>query len=395
MDIPVLKKHLEEAVNWLTQTACNRENTPIGPKGKKMPTVCWQGAIRGEYRAATKEWDSFCPVWHTGQAVKALVMASRVLEAPALLDEAKFCAKFVLDNQFQSGENAGLIAAYEDYPEYVNTSAILESLDGLFMLSEATGDHTYSSAAVKALSWVKNHMWTPETRLFYDVSDPVSCKIIRNVEAAQNRPLLDDAVFLKGGKLAGDETLSQVAFATAETLFRDENPRGNWIKYIPCSPVFDSIHPRHAYWWGNPMLDLYEETQEERYKECFLRAADWYRKALRTDGGLFRRTSSSFMTDSFGHATSGTACAVLMFLRSLRAFGDRTLEADIEKGLSFCCALQFTHPADSNLKGAILEKILPPDGSDASPYHLRDLATIFFIQAASAYMTARMEGVLS
>ena len=393
MESNILKKHLEAALHWLTEVACNYENTPIGAKGQQMPTTFWLGAIRGEYKAATQTWDSFCPIWHTGQAVKALVLASQALNKPELLEKAKFSAEFILNNQFKDGEIDGLIAAYEDYPQYVNTSAILESLDGLFLLSKATNDTKYSDAAIKALYWVKNNLWDPEIKLFYDVYDPVAKKIIHGVEAAQNRPLLDDAVFVKGWQLTGDKTLLQVALDTADTLFRDENPVGNWIKYIPCSPVFDSIHPRHAYWWGNPMLDIYNVTKEESYKECFIRATNWYRKALRTDGGLFRRTSSTFMTDSFGHATSGTACAVLMFLRYLEAFKDKSIIPDIEKGLTYCCSVQFTNPKDKNLQGAILEKITPPDGTDNSPYYLRDLATIFFIQAASEYLKSQEQGL--
>jgi hypothetical protein len=50
--------------------------------------------------------------------------------------------------------------------------------------------------------------------------------------------------------------------------------------------------------------------------------------------------------------------------------------------------VQFTNPSDENLRGAILEKILPPDGTDASPYHLRDLGTIFFVQAAALMLSA-------
>jgi hypothetical protein len=30
-----------------------------------------------------------------------------------------------------------------------------------------------------------------------------------------------------------------------------------------------------------------------------------------------------------------------------------------------------------------LEKVLPPDGTDRSPYYLRDLGTIFFVQVAA------------
>lgn len=48
--------------------------------------------------------------------------------------------------------------------------------------------------------------------------------------------------------------------------------------------------------------------------------------------------------------------------------------------------MQFTNPEDPNLKGAILEKIMPPDGTDHNPYYIRDLGTIFFIQTISMYL---------
>ncbi|MEX2756812.1 MAG: alpha-ketoacid dehydrogenase subunit beta, partial [Candidatus Sigynarchaeota archaeon] len=44
-----------------------------------------------------------------------------------------------------------------------------------------------------------------------------------------------------------------------------------------------------------------------------------------------------------------------------------------------------------NLRGPVSGdpgKVLPPDGSDRNPYHIRDLGTIFFIQAVSAYLLA-------
>ena len=394
MDSNILKVHIENAVFWLTEVACNTDDTPVGAKGRAMPIRHWKGAIRGEYHAATGEWDSFCPVWHTGQAVKAVVLAAEALEKPELLEAGRYCAEFLLNNQFDSGENDGLIAAYEDYPEYTNTSAILECLDGLFLLSEATGDLVYRNTAVRALYWVKNHMWNPEIKLFYDVYDPVNHRIIHNVPSAQNRPLLDDAVFCKGWYLTGDDSLLQVAIDTAKTLLENEKPQGNWIKYIPCSEQMDIIHPRHAYWWGKPMLDLYEATGDRCYFECFMRSVNWYRQALRHDGGFMRGTASDFKTDSFGHATSGSACAVLMFLRSLKHWDGPEIREELEKGLAYCCRMQFLNPADPNLRGAILEKVLYPDGTDSSPYYIRDLGAIFFIQAASEYLIGKRQGVL-
>jgi hypothetical protein len=54
--------------------------------------------------------------------------------------------------------------------------------------------------------------------------------------------------------------------------------------------------------------------------------------------------------------------------------------------------MQFTCPADPWLKGVILEKVLPVHdgwsrkGGDDSPYYIRDLGTIFFVQAAAQYL---------
>ncbi|OYT31570.1 MAG: hypothetical protein B6U94_02730 [Thermofilum sp. ex4484_79] len=45
--------------------------------------------------------------------------------------------------------------------------------------------------------------------------------------------------------------------------------------------------------------------------------------------------------------------------------------------------VQFRNPEDLNLKGCILSKVLPSDGTDRSLYYIRDLATIFFIQAVT------------
>ena len=101
---------------------------------------------------------------------------------------------------------------------------------------------------------------------------------------------------------------------TATTLIEDENPPGNWIKYIPCNKTRGNIHPRHAFWWGLPMLTLYHETKDELYREVFYRSVAWYEKALRVDGGLFRMTFENFNTPSFGHATSGSACAARCFI---------------------------------------------------------------------------------
>ena len=289
-------------------------------------------------------------------------------------------------NRITSGADSGLILAFEDLPDQVNTSAVLESLSGLFALAEMTGRKNYSDAALQALIWVRRNAWVPDKGIFNDIYDPQKRKFNFQTGCHQGRPLLDDGVFITGWRLTGDDAMLDVARVTGETLLKSEDPPGNWISYIPCCRARGYIHPRHAYWWGMPMRRLYHALGDERCLACFKRGAEWYARALRSDGGFIRRTAPDFNTESFGHAASGSACAARYFMQYREETGDDRFEPLLAKALNFCMSMQFTRPHDRNLRGAILEKILPPDGSDDSPYQVRDLGTVFFIQAAAEYL---------
>lgn len=382
LDKDKLEEHLHAAIGWLTGPGCCHENTPVGELGKAMNYREWRGAIRGEYNAAEKNWSCCCPYWHTGQAVKALVMAADALGKKELISDAEFSAGFLLANQREDG----LFPAREVRGDEINTSASLETLDGLFMLADVTGNMRYREAALAALDWVARNAWMPEKRLFKDIYNSEREEFVFGIVSSQNRPLLDDAVFLTGYRLTGNPLYRKIALDTAEHLIELEDPPGNWMSFIPCNKALGRIHPRHAFWWGLPMLEVYKETGDERFRELFYRSVEWYEKALRRDGGLFRATYSDFKTDSFGHATSGSACAARCFMAAGCDSGDEKWFRLAERALQFCCSMQLTRTADPNLSGVVLEKVLPPDGTDRLPYHVRDLGTIFFIQAASCYL---------
>lgn len=386
MQNETLKERIELAVRWITDVATIRSNVPCGKKGEAFGYGEWRGALRGEYDAARRTWDVFCPYWHTGQGIKALVMAADVLKDETILDHAAFNAGFLLNNRIGSGDDKGLFPAFEDRFDLVNTSAILESLDGLFRLSDAVGDPVYQEAALEAADWVAEKAWQPGLGKFFDYYQISSSSFIFGLPGAQNRPLLDDAVFVTAWKRTGEKRYFDIAVATGETLLKEEDPPGNWIGIFPCDAKRGFIHPRHAYWWGRPMLTLYRETGDRRFLELFRRSVRWYDRALRLDGGFMRATSPDFNTGCFGHATSGSACAALCFLDMAELEDREYWLARAEKALHYCCAMQFTSASDPNMQGAVLEKVRIPDGTDRSPYYLRDLGTIFFIQAASSYL---------
>ncbi len=169
---------------------------------------------------------------------------------------------------------------------------------------------------------------------------------------------------------------------------KDEYPEGNWLKYRPCFKDKGLIHPRHAYWWGYPMFMAYEESRDRKYLDCALRSCRWYAKALRRDGGIIRGTYLDFNTNSFGHATSGTAATIIMFTKAIETTKSDEFLEPLALALRYCLNMQFTDTRDENLPGAILEKVRPPGGTDWSPYHLRDLGTIFFVQTAAGILSS-------
>jgi hypothetical protein len=385
-----LAESLALACSWLTDVAQVKTAKLTTESDGGFLHDSWLGSIRGEYTAATRKWAFFGPVWHTGQTIKSLVLASQALARPDLLEAAKFSAEFIGAARIadRSDPDYGLILAYEERGDVVNTAGILEVCDPLFLLADATGDARYANWAIDSALWVANRSYLGAGR-FRDgysfrqrkwVTPPglLSCP-----GSKENRLLFDDATFLKVWKRTGEARMKDIFYATAEGLLAEEEPSGNWIRYWPCNARSRTLHPRRAYWWGLPFVDAYRDSGLARYLACAIRVGDWYINAMRTDGGMFRDTQVNFRTPSFGHETSGICCAMIIWHELALLDDSPRWRAASDQALRYCLRGQFREVRDPNLRGAILEQVRPPDGTDSSPYHLRDLSTIFYAQAVS------------
>ena len=386
LDRTALRQALLAACEWTSNVAQMKTDTlRIEHNSFKLQHRHWRGALRGEYRASTRQWDFYGPVWHTGQAIKSLVWASQALNRPELLNAAQLGAEFIGTERVtdHSDPHYGLIFAFEDIGNTAITSGVFEAVDGLWVLADATGNSRYAEWANSAAAWEARNCYLGDG-LFRDRFDVTTWRPVSAAPGAKpGRPLNDDAVYLNAFRRTGDTEFRSIFYEVADRLLRDEEPAGNWINYGPCNAATGMIHPRHAYWWGRPMIDAYRDSHDARYLDCARRAGEWYRKAMRVDGGLFRGTRRDFNTDSFSHATSGIACAVLLWIELWKETHDEAWLKSIPTALNFCLTMQFRNARDPNLQGALIEGVEAPDGSDASPYYIRDLAAIFFVQAAS------------
>lgn len=388
-----MEMSLNAACHWLTEKAQMKTEYLTDEKNTKEHIYRnWKGAIKGEYTASVRQWDFYCPVWHTGQAVKALVLAYRLTGREEYLDGAREGSRFIYRYQIWDENDPlhGLILAYENRNDLVYTSAVLECMDGLMELAELDQDEEAWKRIIRAAEFIIRYTYQ-DNGLFWDAFSaegretivPNHCRV---KEGCDGRPLLDDGVFCRLYEKTGDMRYKKIAQATADRLIKEQNPPGNWIDFSPCKPDKGILHPRQTYWWGMPLLDVYEMTGDPVYLDNALISGEFTRRMLRIDGGMMRGTNIEFNTESFGHAASGSACAAIFMLRLYCIQReDKWLEA-AKRALSFCMEMQIYTSEDTNLAGAIVEKVLPPRGSDRLPYQIRDIGTIFYIQAAVQYI---------
>lgn len=399
-----MKTQLLESVNlacsWLMDVAqVKADHLTIAKNKKGFKYDTWKGVIRGEYSAGRKEWDFFCPIWHTGQAVKALVQAYKITKEKKHLQAARLGAEFITHNQIfeKNHPDFGLILAFEDHADKVNTSAILECMDGLIHLAEIENTDSLWQRIIAAGDFIIEKMFMPKEGLFRDCYDPDTHSVelpnpFPTKDNIGGRPLIDDAIFVRLYERTGEKKYLDVHVKVSETLLADQRPAGNWVDYAPCDAEKMLFHPRHTYWWGKPLLDTYRQTQRKEFLETAISSGEFTLQALRADGGWIRglflagENPLCFNTNCFGHVTSGSACAAILFMELHKETKDKKWLEGAERALAYCMRMQVREAEDPNMQGVIIEKVVYPDGTDRNPYHIRDLGTIFFITAGAKYL---------
>jgi len=139
---------------------------------------------------------------------------------------------------------------------------------------------------------------------------------------------------------------------------------------------------RQAFRWGAPLIVAFQESGDRRYLDCARRVGDWYLHLTRDEADPFHASLRS----SQAVDTSGMACAAILWMDLYQETKDERWMSATRRALRYCLSMQFRDVQDASLKGALLEQLLPPNGSDRSPFYVRDIATIYFIQAACRFL---------
>lgn len=379
------RRLMTHGAHWLAHTARIRSDADRYEDPRDYPHNGYRGAIRNEYDTKTKRWLLNGPVWHSGQAIRSLLAAHRHLGDPPLLDAALDMGRYVVANIVDApGQpNHGLLLAYEGENFTVNNQTVFETLLGLIDLGAATGDASWTRAAQRAADFTLRGFHENEG-LIYDHYHVARAEFIRDADNAYpGRPLLDGCALVELAAATGEKRYERVFLAMAERALREEHPSGNWMKFPPWHPDSGRMHIRTSWWWGYPLVKAYDLTKEQRFWDGFVRVGDWYLAQQNLDGGFYYSPLISGKHVSFGFATSGAAVSSIIWSELFARTGESKYRDAVNRSFGFLLAAQFSPAAaDPDIRGALWETPNPPDGTECPGFYIRDIATIFAIQAA-------------
>ncbi len=381
---------IERGADWLANVAQLRSREQVFEDPKHYPHVDYTGAMRTEYDTRTQIWSMNGPAFHTGQAIRALLVAARRLTDDRYVDSAKLGAEFLLRERITEEDHPhrGLLLSLEQNHDEVNIQVTFEALSGLIDLYDRTGDRRYLAVVQENANLLVDHAYLPDERLMKDHYSLGRRGFIGDCENdLPGRAMVDDAVLLKLADRTGDDRYRRIFLSMADRLIEEEGPPGTWLRFPPWRPSEGRIHGRKNWWWGYPLLAAFDVTGDERYFQAGKRAGDWYLEEQNLDGGFYYTPSPDRRHNSYGLCTSVVACAVIYWAELWKRLGDQKYQDGISRGVGFLLAAQFSDDVeDANVRGAFFESPHPPDGSLAPGYQVRDIATIFSIRALDAVL---------
>jgi hypothetical protein len=324
------------------------------------------------------------PVWHTGQAIRSLLIAHRHSNDPSLVDACLAMGQFLIANIVDTPghPNDGLLLAYEGDNVTVNNQTVFETLPGFLDLGQHTQDARWTAHARRAADFTLRGL-LPGEGLIVDHYHVARAQFVRDPDnPLPGRPLLDGGALVQLAQATGDESYRHAFLAMADRAVREENPPGTWIVFPPWHPDSGRLHIRTSWWWGYPLLGAYDLSGDARFWQAALRVGAWYLDQQNLDGGFYYSPLRNGKHVSLGLATSGAAVACIIWSDLYGRTGDPKYQDAVNRSVRFLLAAQFSLTAsDPSIRGALWESPNPPDGTACPGFLIRDIATIFAIQA--------------
>ncbi len=327
------------------------------------------GKSRCDYHMLEGKWVDYEPAWHTGQIIYALTRVYEITKKPKYLEAAKKAGDWWVSLEIKDHPKLkGMVRAVHGAGvNYIVFATVSDGTAGLFRLYELTGDRRYAEVPTRAGEWMLQHMYEPNSRMFYDAVDPKTGEVMKEWspfwEAKKNQTLNDVARPNNEGSLYKDmyeytrnEKYRKLFIDLCESLLEKQGPEGIWMQFTPNNKDEGYFHPRFNIWYAESLLEGYELTGDRRYLEGALRVARFYARYQKQNGAFYYRNYLDGSADKYSISGSTTAFAGILWLRLLQYSVGEEFKNHIERSLHWILANQYPldHP-DENLAGGFVE----------------------------------------
>jgi hypothetical protein len=385
-----LQRLLISATDWLVDCAqiTNENDHFDNPAGYRHTSFV--GSFRTEYDTKSRRWWINGPAFHTGQAIRSLLVAFRRTGRDRYQQAAVLGGEFLLREVIDESHHPqnGLLLSLEQNDDEINVQVTFEALSGLLDLFAVSQDDRFLQAVVRSVDILIRDAYLPEHHLMLDHYSLKRREFFHDPDnTLPGRAMIDDALLLRLSAATGDPQYRQLFLEMARRLVRAEEPIGTWIGLPPWTPDRGRIHNRKNWWWGWPMIAAFNTSGEQSFLDMAIRAGNWWLNGQNLDGGLYYSPDPANRHNSFGVCTSVVAVSVLLWHDLWRQTADSRYLKAIDRAIGFLQAAQFnSDPDDENIRGALFESPKAPDGTTCPGFLIRDLAAIFAIRAADLVM---------
>jgi hypothetical protein len=357
-----------------------------------------RGKSRCDYSLLEGTWQDYEPAWHTGQLILGLLRAFEITGDSQLLAAAKRAGEWWISLAITNHPklNGMVSAIHGDGIDYIIFATISDGSAGLFRLSRTTGDDRFARIPTQAGEWMFEHMYEPNSRMFYDAVDPRSGEVMKtwnpfwpekDKQGLNDvaRPNNEGSLYKDMYEYTRNEKYKKLFLELCESLLEKQGPEGLWMQFTPNDQVKGTLHPRFHLWYAESLLEGYALSHDNRFLQAALKTGRFYTKIQQPNGAFYYSNNLDGSADTYSISGSTSAFAGLFWLRLKSYAHTSEFDAPIQKSLQWILKNRYgtDHP-DKNLAGGFIE-IRTKARKAGLRILQRDIATAFALRFLADY----------
>lgn len=236
-----------------------------------------KGMARGDYDLQSGVWNEYEPAWHTGQTINGLLAAYEIIGDESLLAAARRAGNWWVSLEITDHPTlTGYVAAVhgDNVGDRINFTTIADGTPGLFRLWRHTNDERYAAVPTQAGQWAIDNLYLPEAGLIYDLVDVETGEIWTDKSSFfageltvhhVARPNNEGYLYYDMYQYTNEERYREMFIALCESLVEKQSANGLWMDYHPNRPKGEGPN-EHPKGYAHPRFNIwYAESLMKGY----------------------------------------------------------------------------------------------------------------------------------